>query len=362
MSFNSIIAEYVWIGGKGDDIRSKCKTIICDNGWDTLAVGDLPVWNYDGSSTEQAGGNDSEVMLHPVEVFNDPFRGAPNVLVMCEARLPNGEPAIANERAHARTIFENPDVIKEETWFGLEQEYTLFESDGKIPLGWPKDGSHPAPQGPYYCSVGHGNAAGRMVMEDHYRACLEAGIKISGTNAEVMKGQWEYQIGPCEGLNSGDHMWMSRYLLYRVCEFLEIVVSLDPKPMEGDWNGAGCHTNYSSKSMREGVKGSIERAIFGLQNTHEEHIKLYGAGNERRMTGLHETSGLDDFSYGVANRGCSIRIPRDTAKDKKGYIEDRRPASNIDPYLVTAKVADSTLLRDFGEPPFVLNEDLYYKK
>ena len=357
----SIIAEYVWIGGKGDDIRSKSRTIVCDDGWDCLTVDNLPIWNYDGSSTCQASGDDSEVMLHPVRVFADPFRGAPHILVMCEAKLPNGEPALCNERAWARTVFENPDVVKEETWFGLEQEYTLFEKDGKTPLGWPENG-YPAPQGPYYCSVGYGNAPGRSVMEEHYQACLGAGIIISGTNAEVMKGQWEYQIGPCTGLESGDHMWMSRYMLYRVCENQEVVVTLDPKPMSGDWNGAGCHTNYSTKSMREGVPGSIEKALHGLAETHDEHIKVYGEGNERRMTGLHETSTMTDFSFGVANRGCSIRIPRDTAKAGKGYIEDRRPASNIDPYLVTAKVTDTCLVRDFGTPPFTLTSDLYYKK
>ena len=341
-----VIAEYIWIGGNGDDIRSKSRTLEFD--CYPINVSDLPIWNYDGSSTGQAPGNDSEVMLHPVSIFNDPFRKGDNILVMCEAILPDGTPANKNNRAYARSVFEEEVVNKEKPWYGLEQEYTLFEKDGKTPLGWPVNG-FPAPQGPYYCGVGYGNAVGRDIMDEHYIACLDAGVKIAGTNAEVMKGQWEYQIGPCEGLDCGDHMWISRYLLYRVCEYNDIVVSLDPKPIKGDWNGSGCHTNFSTLSMRNGVEHSIENAVFNLSKTHDEHIKVYGDGNDRRMTGLHETSSINDFSFGVANRGCSIRIPRDTAKNKRGYIEDRRPASNIDPYLVSAKIAETVLLKDYGE-------------
>ncbi len=340
----SLIAEYVWIGGNGDDIRSKSRTL----DFVPQFASELPIWNFDGSSTGQAPGNDSEVMLHPVSIFRDPWRGGDNILVMCETILPDGiTPAKSNHRAYARSVFETDAVSVEKTWYGLEQEYVLFEKDGKTPLGWPVDG-YPAPQGPYYCGVGSGNAVGREIMDQHYSACIEAGVKIAGTNAEVMKGQWEYQIGPSEGLDYGDHMWMARYLLYRVCEYHNVVVSLDPKPVEGDWNGSGCHSNFSTLSMRDGVENSIETAVFNLSKTHTEHMDVYGSGNERRMTGLHETSTVNDFSYGVANRGCSIRIPRNTAEDGKGYIEDRRPASNIDPYLVSAKIAETVLLKNFG--------------
>ena len=340
----TVIAEYVWIGGSGDDLRSKSKTL----NYYPNNVSDLPIWNYDGSSTGQAPGGDSEVMLHPVAMFNDPFRGKEHKLVMCEAILPDGTPAKKNNRAYARSVFETEEVSKEKTWYGLEQEYVLFETDGKTPLGWPQNG-FPGPQGPYYCGVGYGKAVGRDIMEEHYKACIHAGIKISGTNAEVMKGQWEYQIGPCEGLECGDHMWMSRYLLYRICEKNNVIVNLDPKPIEGDWNGSGCHANFSTLSMRNGVENSIETAVYNLSKAHGEHIKVYGDGNERRMTGKHETSSINEFSYGVANRGCSIRIPRETAKNKRGYIEDRRPASNIDPYLVSAKIAETVLLNNYGE-------------
>ena len=340
----NIVAEYVWIGGNGDDIRSKCRTL----NYIPKFANELPIWNYDGSSTGQAPGSDSEIMLYPVEIFSDPFRGVPHILVMCEAILPDGvTPAKSNHRAYARTIFENDAVSLEKTWYGLEQEYVLFEKDGKTPLGWPVNG-FPSPQGPYYCGVGYGKAVGRNIIDEHYKYCIASGVKIAGTNAEVMKGQWEYQIGPSEGLECGDHMWMARYILYRICEFNNVVVSLDPKPVEGNWSGSGCHANFSTLSMRDGKKDSIETAIFNLSHTHKEHMDVYGSGNERRMTGLHETSKVNDFSYGVANRGCSIRIPRDTAKNKRGYIEDRRPASNIDPYLVSAKIAESVLLKNFG--------------
>jgi len=240
------------------------------------------------------------------------------------------------------------EVMKKATsavpWFGIEQEYTLFEADGRTPLGWPKNG-FPAPQGPYYCSVGCENAYGRRVVEAHYRACLYANITISGVNAEVMAGQWEYQVGPCEGINSGDEVWVSRYIMQRVCEDFNVRVSYDPKPIPGDWNGAGAHTNYSTKAMREdGGFDAILKAVEKLEKKHDDHIAVYGEGNHRRLTGHHETAPITQFSYGVANRGASIRIPRQAKLEGKGYMEDRRPASNMDPYVVTAKIVQTTVL------------------
>jgi glutamine synthetase len=335
-------AEYVWIGGSkttgGFDLRCKTKTLDRK----PASVADLPVWNYDGSSTGQAPGEDSEVLLKPVSVFADPFRGGDNIMVLCETMDPKKVPIPTNTRAAAAKLFaEKPDEVP---WFGIEQEYTLFEKDGTTPLGWPK-GGFPGPQGPYYCSAGTDVSFGRSVMEAHYSACLYAGITIAGINAEVMPGQWEYQIGPCTGIDSGDHMWMSRYLMIRVCEMLGVNVSFDPKPIQGDWNGAGCHTNYSTKGMREaGGYAKIIAAIEKLGKKHEEHIAAYGEGNERRLTGAHETASIDKFSYGVANRGASIRIPRTSEADGFGYFEDRRPASNMDPYVVTSKIFKTTIL------------------
>ncbi len=193
--------------------------------------------------------------------------------------------------------------------------------------------------------MGAENAFGRMVVEAHYRACLYAGLKISGINAEVLPGQWEYQIGPCVGISSGDHCWMARFIMFRVCEDFGVTCSFDPKPIPGDWNGSGCHTNYSTEAMRvDGGYAAILKAIEKLGKKHREHIEVYGEGNVRRLTGAHETANINTFAYGVANRGASIRIPRDAERLKKGYFEDRRPAANCDPYVVTAKIFDTTCL------------------
>jgi len=254
----------------------------------------------------------------------------------------NGKPIPSNTRAPAEEIFEK--IKDQHIWFGLEQEYTMFQADGRTPLGWPK-GGFPKPQGPYYCGTGTANAFGRYVADALYRCALYAGVKIAGQNGEVMPGQWEFQVGPCEGNSVGDHLWMARYLLHRVSELFLVVISFDPKPIEGDWNGAGCHTNVSTEAMRnEGGIKVIYEAMTKLQAKHQEHIEVYGAGNERRLTGKHETQSINKFSFGVADRGASIRIPYQTAQDGKGYFEDRRPASNCDPYTVSAKIANTICL------------------
>jgi len=339
-------ATYIWIGGSGEDIRSKTRTLPSR----VTSIKDIPGWNYDGSSTDQAPGNDSEVHLQPVRYWPDPFRRGDNVLVLCECWHPlSMKPIPSNTRVGARIIFEDEKVAIEKPWYGIEQEYTLFEADGVTPLGWPQFG-FPGPQGPYYCGNGARRAYGRQLVEAHYRCCLYCGINISGINAEVMPGQWEYQIGPCEGIDSGDSLWLSRFLLERIAEYFQIVVSFHPKPMKGDWNGAGCHTNYSTLTMRsDNGYGAIIEAIEKLGKRHEEHIAVYGRDNNQRMTGHHETASIDKFSYGVADRGCSVRIPNAAKIDGKGYFEDRRPASNMDPYVVTSMIAYTTILWDGEE-------------
>ncbi|GMH08376.1 hypothetical protein Nepgr_010216 [Nepenthes gracilis] len=337
---DKIIAEYIWIGGSGIDLRSKSRTISRP----VEHPSELPKWNYDGSSTGQAPGEDSEVFLYPQAVFKDPFRGGNNILVICDAYTPAGEPIPTNKRYRAAEIFSNPKVFAEVPWYGIEQEYTLLQPNVKWPLGWPV-GAYPGPQGPYYCGVGADKSFGRDISDAHYKACLYAGINISGTNGEVLPGQWEFQVGPSVGIAAGDHIWCARYILERITEQAGVVLTLDPKPIEGDWNGAGCHTNFSTKSMREdGGFEVIKKAILNLSLRHKDHISAYGEGNERRLTGKHETASIGTFSWGVANRGCSIRVGRETEKQGKGYLEDRRPASNMDPYIVTSLLAESTLL------------------
>ena len=192
-------------------------------------------------------------------------------------------------------------------WFGLEQEYTLLGHDD-WPYGWPKSG-FPGPQGPYYCGVGTGKVYCRDIVEAHYKACLYANIKIAGINAEVMPAQWEYQVGPCEGIELGDHLWMSRFLLHRIAEEFGAKISFHPKPIPGDWNGAGLHTNVSTKEMREdGGMKHIEAAMKKLEARHVDHIKVYGEGNDARLTGKHETGSIDSFSWGIANSKSNLNI------------------------------------------------------
>ncbi|KAI9735992.1 MAG: glutamate--ammonia ligase [Cirrosporium novae-zelandiae] len=340
-----VLAEYVWIDGH-NGLRSKTKTLDLKDIEVTAKDGDkvpelherLPEWNFDGSSTDQAPGDNSDVYIRPVRCFPDPFRGSPNVLVMCETWDPDGTPNKFNYRHDANRLFEAN--AKEVFWFGLEQEYTLKGADD-WPYGWPKNG-YPGPQGPYYCGVGTGKVYCRDIVEAHYKACLYAGITISGTNAEVMPAQWEFQVGPCTGIELGDHLWMSRFILHRVAEEFGAIISFEPKPIPGDWNGAGLHTNVSTVSTREegGIK-AIEEYMKKLEKRHLEHIAVYGEGNAARMTGKHETASMDKFTWGVANRGASVRIPRAVAAVGKGYFEDRRPASNADPYQITGMICET---------------------
>ena len=336
----STVVEYIWIDGTMENCRSKARTVTKQ----VTSVDQLSKWNFDGSSTGQAPGDDSEVILVPRSIYRDPFRGGQHLLCMCECEDPHGNPLPSNTRANAAKIFSDPKVDGEVPWYGIEQEYALLDAKTNWPLGWPEQG-FPGPQGPYYCAVGANKISGREICDAHFKACLYAGLQISGTNGEVMPSQWEYQIGPCEGISSGDQMWISRYLLERICEMADVVVTFDPKPIPGDWNGSGAHCNYSTASMRaDGGLEVIKKAIGKLEAKHDEHIKAYGEGNERRLTGAHETASIDAFSWGFANRGASVRVGRDVEREGKGYFEDRRPASNMDPYVVTSLIAKTTIL------------------
>jgi len=329
----SVMAEYVWIDGS-NGVRSKTKTLTKA----PSSVKDLPEWNFDGSSTGQAPGENSDVYLRPVAIYPDPIRLEPNLLVMCETFDPSGKPNRYNFRYECNQLMEhNKD---KHYWFGLEQEYTLLGPDG-WPYGWPKNG-FPGPQGPYYCGVGTTRVFCRDIVEAHYKACMYAGINISGINAEVMPAQWEYQVGPSVGIDLGDQLWMSRFLLHRIAEEFGAKVSFHPKPIPGDWNGAGLHTNVSNDGMRaDGGMKVIEAAMEKLATKQLEHIAVYGDGNEARLTGKHETGSIDKFTWGVADRGSSVRIPRAVADDGKGYFEDRRPASNGDPYRITGIIVQT---------------------
>ena len=330
-------AEYIWIDGHIPTAKLRSKTMIVQG--EVASLSDLPEWGFDGSSTMQAEGHFSDRLLRPVSYLLDPIRGGDDILVMCEVFNADGSVHTSNKRAKLRELAEK--FKSEECWFGIEQEYTFF--DGIKPLGWPDNG-FPAPQGGYYCGVGSDEVYGRDIVEDHMEASLASGIKLSGINAEVMPGQWEFQVGPLGPLEVSDQLWIARWLLYRIGEDYEISATLDPKPVKGDWNGAGAHTNFSTKSMRSpGGMEVIEEACKKLGARHAEHIAAYGADNEQRLTGLHETCSMDEFRYGVSDRGASIRIPMGTANDGYGYLEDRRPSANMDPYIVCAMLIETVL-------------------
>jgi glutamine synthetase len=360
-----IRAEYIWIDGKRPTAKLRSKTKIIDDPKGELAAipkwifdgsdpkGELaaiPEWSFDGSSTYQAEGHFSDCFLWPVAFFKDPIRGGQDILVMCEVMNPDGTPHISNTRARLREIVQK--YANYEPLFGMEQEYTLYDADGDRPLRWPKGGSqYPAPQGRYYCGVGCDEVFGRELVEAHTEACLRAGIAIAGTNFEVMPAQAEFQIGPLGALEIGDALWVARWLLYRLGENFGISAKLSPKPIAGDWNGAGCHTNFSIKAMREeGGLNVIEDACRKLRKFHVAHIAVYGADNHLRLTGRHETCPIDDFRWGVGDRGASIRIPISVSKARKGYLEDRRPAANIDPYKVAAALIETVCGKGFVVP------------
>lgn len=327
--------EYIWLDGYKPTQSLRAKTRIAENFSGKLE--DCPIWSFDGSSTLQAEGGDSDCLLKPVAIYPDPDRKDAYV-VMTEVLNADGTPHASNGRA---TITEED----EDFWFGFEQEYFLMDPQTNKPLGFPADG-YPAPQGPYYCGVGADKAFGRNIVEEHFDICLEAGLNVEGINAEVAAGQWEFQIFAKGAHDAGDQIWIARYLLERTAEKYGIVVDWHPKPLgkELDWNGSGMHANFSNGAMREQGGEELFSSICEEFGKHvDEHISVYGAYNDQRLTGLHETAAITDFSYGVSDRGSSIRIPVGTIEDGwKGRLEDRRPASNGDPYKIAAIIIKTT--------------------
>ncbi|MCX7121030.1 MAG: glutamine synthetase beta-grasp domain-containing protein [Gammaproteobacteria bacterium] len=342
-------ATYIWLDGAEPTQTLRCKMRVLQHPKGAMTLSDFPEWGFDGSSTNQASGHDSDLILEAVFFAPDPISGEGNYLVLCEVLNPDGTPHITNKRAKLRELMVS--AAKHDPWIGFEQEYTLFK--GTQPLGWP-DRGYPAPQGPFYCGVGADEVFGRDMVEDHAQACIDANLMIFGTNAEVMPGQWEFQIGyrglkteSADPLTVSDHLWVARWLLYRIGEEYDISAKLHPKPMKGDWNGAGKHTNFSTKATRDPKNGmkAINAAIEALEINHDAHIEIYGHGIEERLTGRHETASYKQFSSGIGHRGASIRIPRGVANLGYGYLEDRRPCANANPYEVAAMLVQ-TICRD----------------
>lgn len=347
-----LFAEYIWTDGTKPTVFMRSKTrILPEMGYFSATPQEYPDWGYDGSSTKQAKGKNSDLVLRPVRVVRDPVRGTgtySSALVLCEVFLSDGvTPHPTNTRAQLREILKTKAGQTESFW-GFEQEYCMTEPRSGRLLGWPQDANaYPRPQGPYYCGVGANEVVGRDLYEKHMRACLDAGLLLYGANFEVMLGQAEFQIGyrgdkkdpPAGPLITSDHLWLARWLLHRLGEDLGINTTFDPKPVSGDWNGSGMHTNFSTKAMRKqnGLK-KIYKACDKLEKRHQEHISRYGEGNDRRLLGSHETSSINIFKTGDRDRTASIRIPADVVEKQRGYLEDRRPASNADPYVVCATI------------------------
>jgi len=319
------IAEYIWIGGNGE-FRSKTRVL------DNYVA--FPDWNYDGSSTGQASDSgNTEVNLRPVYYCENPFIiRTPLIcsyLVLCET-------GTSSDRQTAVNIFNQGFDFN--PWFGLEQEYFFATTPTNIFFD-----KHEK-SGRFYCGVGLSSTE-RKIVEEHLIACLQANIQISGTNAEVEQHQWEFQVGPCEGIGAADQLMMARYILERIAEKYGLFVCYEPKPFS-NYNGSGCHSNFSTAAMRS--PGGIEeilKCMPKLANAHKEHLEIYGNNNECRLTGKHETSSMDKFTYGYGTRNTSVRIPNPVVKDGCGYFEDRRPAANMNPYLVTSAIFKTCCLR-----------------
>jgi len=340
-------AEYVWIDSEFSDGRS---FDLCSKGMtlDSLPrdVGELPIWTYSGA-------DDTDIHIIARRMYRDPFRRGDNLLVLVDSYeqptagsgQKHGPATSFNTRAACEAVMARAHAAGEDPWFGIEQEYYLLDAASHWPLGWPR-GSYPGRHDSYYCATGTGKAVGRDIVECHYRACLYAGVKICGINSEVAPGQWEFQVGPCSGTAAADDLWMARYIMQRVCEMYHVCVTYDPKPIPG-WAGIGCHTNYSTRSTRDQTGGvqAMKIQIERLRARHKEHMTVYGRGNERRLTGQDDTMAMDQFEYG-SDRSTSIRIPIKVASQGYGYYEDRRPAANMDPYLVTRVLVETTLLAD----------------
>lgn len=325
--------EYVWLDGYKPEpnLRSKVKVVDYESVKNAFIDGKFPNWNFDGSSTNQAETGDSDIILVPVRHYVKDTQST--VYILCEVLNSDGTKHETNTRSKIGEDFLD-------LWFGFEQEYFIREEIAGKVLGHGRNLLKG--QGEYYCGVGH-NVVGRDFVEEHLEMCLEYGIDITGINAEVALGQWEYQVFSKGKLKGGDDLWMSRYFLYKVSEKYGYEIDLHPKPLQyGEWNGSGLHTNFSTDMMRHDGNEKYFIALFNAFETrHEEHIKAYGSSNNLRLTGEYETQSIDKFSWGISDRGASIRVPKDTAENWKGYVEDRRPGSNADPYKIIAEIVKS---------------------
>ena len=333
--------EYIWTDSDGN-VRSKVRySTIMQMPNEMLSMRNVPKWSFDGSSTNQAETTNSDLIISPVRLFPNPMESRnqsqiASWYVLCEVLNLDGTPHKSNLRKELWDVLqENKD---QDIWVGIEQEYVMIDEASGKPYGWNDyEDSTPSPQGEYYCGVGGNKQKGRMIAEQHANLCVQSGLAFEGFHPEVMLSQWEYQIGPGNPLDIADQLIFSRFLLQRITERVSfpVAVSYDSKVMpDGNWNGSGAHINFSSKQMREEDGTEYLNIICSsLAESHDEAIKSYGKDNDKRLTGRHETSSIDKFTWGENDRTASIRIPFSAVgEDKMGYLEDRRPSASMNPY------------------------------
>lgn len=319
-----VVAEYVWVDSKGQT-RSKCKTVSAKP--DTHD--DCAIWSYNGGPCGQADPKSSDVYLVPRKVFDDPVRGAPHVLVVCESITHSMEPAAGNFRAECAEVMEKYQGA--DPWFSMEQEYVCCDDQGN-PLGCKESDN--------YCGRGALNLPPKMreLMGDHYAMCLRAGIKVSGMNTEAGKGQGEFQVGPCKGINIGDHVIAARHTMHKAANKYRVAISFAPVN-EGVEHASGAHMNFSCRQTRgDGGLTVIEKVGRALGRRAKEAVTLFGEDNDKRLNGAGFTSDINSFRFAVADRTASVRIPRACGIVGKGWLEDRRPSANCDPYRVATHI------------------------
>jgi glutamine synthetase len=348
---NKIGVEYLWTGTDNTfsvnnlnitkkRFYTKVKTIELKNTYAPikLTLADIPIWSFDGSSTGHivptSSNANTEVILSPVKLYDHPFpTESIKYLVLCDTYDINSVPNKFSTRANViNTFLTNSNLIP---WYGLEQEYVFMNALNDGIYGW--DMTNPAlwpQQNDHYCGLSIYCKKLRPIVEDHYNRCLKIGINISGFNAEVMPSQWEFQIGPSVGIDAADDLVTARYILERLAESNDLYINYHPKPLP-NYNGSGCHHNFSTTQTRQ-LNADTCRAFYSLlfekfNAKHEETMKYYGANNTLRLTGIHETSNMTNFTYDIGTRHTSIRVPVNTYT----YFEDRRPAASIDPYIST---------------------------
>jgi glutamine synthetase len=326
------IVEYIWLDS---DYNFRSKTRILSRKL-VVDICQIPEWNYDGSSTNQASTEKSEIVLKPVFLCNDPFRYNNHKIVYCGTYDLSGVPLSNNHFDRADDVFHFINTCHYRPWFGMEQEFVILDESTGLPINYDEndDSKH-------YCSIDNYSKRERDIMEDFMKRAMHSELNICGINAEVSPGQWEFQIGPCEGITIGHHVMMARYILSRVAHRFSCRIDYSPKPLGENKNGSGCHVNYSTTFTRLGDEKRsgldfIYKYIESLSKVHSEMIKCYGDENEKRLSGNCETAHYNEFTHSVGGRNTSIRIANNVFIKKCGYFEDRRPAANCDPYLVSS--------------------------